>query len=157
MAALGKRKLGTLVRELRRAWHWARRLWAGRAARLGRRRAQAVDLLALARRVHELERQLGRARAQDAGRHLSRAQLEQLCQRTVEEVQALLAPLDWLGDALGPTWARERLRAEMRHWGAGAALPCAHLRDVSELQAQLLALGTALTVCARVNGQEGGR
>ena len=146
-----------LVRVLRRAWQWTRRLWVSRAARLGRRGAQVVDLLALARRVHELERQLARARAQDAGRHLSRAQLEQLCRHTVEEVRLLLSPLDWLGDSLGPTWARERLRAEMRHWSAQTAEPAGPLRDVSELQAHLLELGTALTVCARVNGQEGRR
>lgn len=155
MAALRRKGPGVLARVLRSARHWALALWAGRAARFGRRRAQAVDLLALARRVHELERQLGRARVQDAGRHLSRAQLEQLCLRTVEEVRGLLAPLDWLGDTLGPAWARERLRAQMRHWSSDAALPAGRLRDASELQAQLLSLGTALTVCARVNGQEG--
>jgi hypothetical protein len=158
MAALSRKSLGLFYRALRTAWHWALRLWAGRSARRERRRRQPVDLLALARRVHELERQLGRARVHHASRQLSRQQLEQLYQHTVTEVQALLGALDLAGDALGPGWAVERLRGVTRRWQdrsagtvAGGAL---HPHDVSELQAQLLEITTALTVCGRVNGHD---
>jgi hypothetical protein len=158
MAALRRKSLGLFYRALRAAWRWALRLWAGRSARRERRRRRPVDLLALAHRVHELERQLGRARVHHAGRQLSRQQLEQLYQHTVTEVQALLGPLDLAGDALGPDWAMERLRGVMRHWqersaGAVASRPL-HPHDVSELQAQLLEIITALTVCGRVNGHD---
>lgn len=121
--------------------------------------AQAGELEALAQRLHDFERQLGRARGHYARRQLSHQELEQICRRTVEEVQALLRPLSLADQAQGPSWATERLRRVLGHWqehSADVTGQPLQQADVSDLQARLLEVTTALYVCARVEDRDGG-
>jgi hypothetical protein len=113
---------------------------------------------ALARRLRELEQQLGRARVHYACKHLSRQQLEQLYWGIVDEVHARLRPLLADGGAPMPSWAAQRLQQVLHHWherAATAGQQPLHQSDVSDLQAHLLELTTALYVCARVEDRDG--
>ena len=145
-----------LWRVLHAAWRHRPSHWPGRGARDAWRRVQAVDLEALALRLHGLERQLGQMRTGYAGKQLSRSQWESLCRCIVEEAHALLRPLDEAADAVAPSWATQRLRAELRQWqelAASVSNQPLNQSDVSDLQARLLEITTALVVCARVEHQ----
>lgn len=149
-----------LWRMLRAAWRHRPRCWPGRGAREASRRARELDLEALARQLHDFERRLGRARVGHAARHLSQPQLETLCRGIVQDVQALLRPLEGTVGTVAPTWALQRLHEGLRQWHAQAAAAAAaqplHPADVSDLQAQLLEVSTALYVCARVEDRDTG-
>jgi hypothetical protein len=148
-----------LLRLLRAAWRHRPRCWPGRGAREAWRRARTLDLEALALQLNDFERQLGRARVGYAGKHLSQQQLQALCLCIVDEVHALLRPLDGASGAAAPSWAAQRLHEGLRHWHAQADAVAAqplHPSDVSDLQAHLLEVSTALYVCARVEDRGGG-
>ncbi|NML17835.1 hypothetical protein [Azohydromonas caseinilytica] len=120
---------------------------------------RATDLEALARRLHDFERQLGRARGHYARKHLSRQEMELVCRRTVDEVQTLLQPLHPTVAGPGASWALERLREVLHRWqeqSAAVAAQPLQQADVSDLQARLLEITTALYLCARVDDRDGG-
>jgi hypothetical protein len=158
MAYASRRTLEKIHRAWQAAWAWALRQRSSRSARNRGRRTRSTDLEALARQLHDFERQLGLARVHYASKHLSRLQLEQLYWRIVEEVHAQLRPLLVEDDGPMPSWATQRLQQVLRHWHereAAAGEQPLHQSDVSELQAHLLEITTALYVCARVEDGDG--
>ncbi|WP_157268176.1 hypothetical protein [Azohydromonas aeria] len=151
-----------LRRGLRGAWQGARFVVRQRARRAGAARwpPRTLELQALARQLRDFERELGRARVGYARKQLSRQQLEQRCRDVVAQAQGLLQPLHLRALAApGPSWVVERLREVLHRWHERAdglhARPL-HPADVSEVQAQLLELSTALALCAHVEERDGG-
>lgn len=138
---------------LRRGLRGARRKGAARWP------PRATELEALARQLHDFERQLGRARVGYARKQLSRQQLEQLCLDLVAQAQGLLQPLHARALAApGSSWVVERLCEGLRRWherAEGLQAQPLHPADVSEVQARLLELSTALSLCAHVGERDG--